>query len=107
MSNHKALAIEGIEKSDMDVSRNWEAMTGELKSDMLALAQVHATLALAESADAQVAAIRAQTEQLRVANMIAWIVKLSSHPTDGGQLHPADIDDFDALIEPIRKGLGL
>ena len=37
-----------------------------------AYAQVHATLALVEAADAQVAATIAQTEQLRLGNIIAW-----------------------------------
>ena len=58
------------------------------------LAQVHATLALAEAADAQVAATLAQTEQLRLANVIAW--------TTGNGYNPSP-----AVLAAMEKGLGL
>lgn len=35
-----------LANADRDVSENWPASTGERKSDVIAAAQVHATLAL-------------------------------------------------------------
>lgn len=55
--DHASIARERIEIASQDVSDNWRSSTGEHKADMIALAQVHATLAL--------------VEQQRIANLIA------------------------------------
>ncbi|QOV97193.1 hypothetical protein [Rhodococcus pyridinivorans] len=46
-ATHIRKAEELLEIADRDVSLNWPSMTGEHKADILAAAQVHATLALA------------------------------------------------------------
>ena len=64
MTNHRHAAADQIETVKG---------AGHLDNfDRLQIAQVHATLALAEAADAQVAATLAQTEQLRIGNLIAF-----------------------------------
>lgn len=55
--NHAAEARLALEYSERRVSANWIAETGEAKSDIIAVAQAHATLAL--------------VEQQRIANLIA------------------------------------
>ena len=68
--NHKAEALLGLKMASRDVSANYERQTGEKKSDLLALTQIHATLYLAE--------------QQRVANLIA--LASFSHEVDGGRV---------------------
>ncbi len=46
-AEHIKKAEELLANADRDVSENWPAMTGENKSDIIAAAQVHATLAVA------------------------------------------------------------
>jgi len=60
---------------------------------LLAEAQAHATLAVAE--------------QQRIANLIAYVVKLSSHTTDISNMHPDDVAAFQSMSAQIREGLGL
>lgn len=43
---HYRAAERLLTQADRNVSANWQAETGEFKSDLLAAAQVHATLAL-------------------------------------------------------------
>lgn len=62
------------------------------------------TLILAE---AQVLATLALAEQQRIANLIAYVVKLSSHPTDISQMHATDIANFRSMSNQIREGLGI
>jgi len=65
-----------------------------------AAALVHATLYAAEQTAALV-------EQERIANEIAYVVKISAYPTILTSLHPADVDSFHALSKSIREALGL
>ena len=65
MTDHRAVAREHL-----DMAKH--SSNSEGARTFSAVAQVHATLALAEAADAQVAATLAQTEQLRIGNLIAF-----------------------------------
>ena len=58
-----------------EVSSNFHAQTGELKSDAIAIAQVKATLALVEAQEAA-------NEQARIANLIALSGLQSDHDQD-------------------------
>ena len=58
-------------------------------------------------AEAQVHATAYAAEQARIGNLIAYMVKLSSHPTNVEELHPTDVADFQASVDIIRAGLGL
>lgn len=78
--NHAAKARIYIDTADARPFAEWLLRTGESKSDWIAVAQVHATLAL--------------VEQQRIANLIAYVNKW----TDGELL------DVDAEI---RKALGI
>lgn len=46
--DHAMIAREQVVQASKDVSENWPMQTGEYKADLIALAQVHATLALVE-----------------------------------------------------------
>jgi|GEM_PF-3287457 hypothetical protein len=74
----EALRLLGI--ADQRPSQEWTSETGESKSDVIAAAQVHATLAL--------------VEQQRIANLIAYLVLIGETPGPD--------DD-----RQIREGLGL
>lgn len=77
--DHVAVATERLDLAQTEVSANWPSRTGEEKADLIAAAQVHATLAL--------------VEQQRIANIIAF--------TTG-----AGYDMATDLAEQIAKDLG-
>jgi hypothetical protein len=87
--DHVALAREGIEVADMVVSRNLPLQTGEFKADVIAVAQVHATLAL--------------VEQQRVANLFAALHTSVAGPDRAGWSEV----QREQIIAGILDGLGL
>lgn len=90
--DHVSQARLHIDRASSDVSANWEVQTGELKADILALAQVHATLAL--------------VEQQRIANLIA-LARPYELP-NGGDASYMLYDPETLQLQPdIREGLGL
>ncbi|TFD61102.1 hypothetical protein E3T43_01125 [Cryobacterium sp. Hh7] len=84
MTDHKAVAEDLTAYHDARIGGDWTPVND---SEVFALAQVHATLALAD-------ATRAQTEQLRLANVIAWT-------TQAGRMPSPETRDA------VAKGLGL
>ena len=86
MTDHRTLVAEHL-----DIAKR--AHNTEMAQTHVAIAQVHATMA--------------QTEQLRIGNLIAWVVKLSSHPTNVTELHESDVEHFRASVPVIREGLDL
>lgn len=66
--DHAAIARDQVILASGEVSANWPPATGEYKADLIALAQVHATLAL--------------VEQQRIANIVA-LTELSRKTTKG------------------------
>jgi hypothetical protein len=48
-TEHRKEAVRLLALADTDVSENWRFNTGEHKADILAAAQVHATLALVDT----------------------------------------------------------
>lgn len=105
--DHRAEARLALEHAMRDVSENWTARTGESKADIIAQAQVHATLAL--------------VEQQRIANrlMLAALVsdvelRVGQHGARVGLLGPEGIfrnpphpDARCPLDDDIREGLTL
>jgi len=93
---HVERALNGLRVADRDVSENWPLQTGEAKADILAVAQIHATLAL--------------VEQQRIANLIA--LAALTYP-DGTHVHASSVVEPGEYVgsyrvrEDIREGLGL
>jgi hypothetical protein len=100
---HTAEARLALEYAMRDVSENWPLQTGETKADIIAQAQVHATLAL--------------VEQQRIANLIA-VAQMEGGPYkesntwtrsihDANGFYIADEDANPYIRHEIRTGLGL
>jgi len=89
--DHAAEARTLLARAGQDTSSNWPLTTGEYKADMIAAAQVHATLELAE--------------QQRAANMIAMLANGSRMVAEGIG-NPADYLQLYADLNPrIREVL--
>jgi len=82
----------------LDFCNNVARMAGQ--SSYVAEAQVHATLYAAEQAAALV-------EQQRIANLIAYLERLSGPKADIDKLHKSDQDGWFVAVNQIRDGLGL
>ncbi|MDJ0337425.1 hypothetical protein [Cryobacterium sp. PH31-O1] len=74
-------------------------------ADHFAFAQATATMAIAEAADAQVAATIAQTEQLRIGNLIAYKqLHTPREVNDRGLFFELPVDR-DEMTSDIERGL--
>ena len=75
-----------------EVSSNFHAQTGELKSDAIAIAQVKATLALVEAQEAA-------NEQQRIANLIALALHTGDYDENTDLLR---VEAVNALVEWVQ-----
>lgn len=108
--DHVAIATERLDVAQTEVSANWQSMTGEEKADLIAVAQVHAMLAL--------------VEQQRIANLIALTNRTASFDEelaflgDEAALRLVEMertpatpfggpDEHVKIRDDIREGLGL
>lgn len=108
--NHAARAVGLLAVADRDVSDNWPLQTGEHKADIIAQAQVHATLALVEQQ--RIANLIALGTQSSVLNEELFVLRDEA----AGALVTTEItpatpnggpDEFPAIHLNIREGLGL
>ena len=102
--NHKDEAIQQLEALEFgEVSSNFHAQTGELKSDAIAIAQVKATLALVEAQEAA-------NEQARIANLIA-VANLAFGPGEADMTEPwtgsGEEKAWDVIRAEVIEALGI
>lgn len=89
--DHAAQTRDHLEVAERYASEDWPIQTGEHKVDILAVAQVHATLALVEQQRiANVIALAAQPEQFGpepAAEARRALIQMVQDPEDGEYTH--------------------
>jgi hypothetical protein len=114
--NHAAEARAVLALANRDVSSNVAFQTGELKADMIAVAQVHATLALVEQQRianlialaglSAPAGFENETYDARTSALMEGLLDSETVPAVPGY-GPAGIDERTFIRPSIREGLGL
>ncbi len=102
MTSHKSRARDALHETGIDVNDTYRDKQGETNADLIAIAQVHATLELAE--------------QQRIANLIAVFASpgrfgLDYPPVDPRLDQEEDRRQIEAradrVVADVRNGLGL